>query len=144
VILLDANVLIYAYDETFVQHGAARRWLEDAFIEHDEIAIPLVSLLAFLRVMTNPGLFGEPMSVAQGAEIVSEWLARPNVGLAQPTRRHFELVAELARTGRVRGSMLMDAHLAALALEHGATLCTTDRDLARFKGLRLEDPIGSE
>ena len=88
-ILLDANVLIYAYDETFAQHRAARGWLEDAFIEHDEIAIPLVSLLAFLRVMTNPGLFGEPMSVDQGVEIVSEWLARPNVGVAQPTWRHW-------------------------------------------------------
>ena len=141
-ILLDANVLIYAYDETFAQHGAARDWLEDAFVDQDEIAIPVASLLAFLRVVTNPGLFGEPMDVDQGVEIVAEWLARPNVGIAQPTPRHFELLAELARTGKVRGPMLMDAHLAALAIEHGATLCTTDRDFGRFKGLRSEDPLG--
>jgi len=143
VILLDANVLIYAHDETSPHHGASRQWLEDAFSESDEVAIALVSLLAFLRVMTNPGLFDAPMSVAQAVEIVTEWLSLPNVGVAQPTRRHFEHVVQLARSGKVWGPMLMDAHLAALAIEHGATLCTTDRDFARFKGLRTEDPLGS-
>ena len=78
------------------------------------------------------------MDVEEAVEIVAEWLSRQDVGIVQPTRRHFELLAEVARTGKVRGPMLMDVHLAALAIEHGATLCTTDRDFGRFKGLRIE------
>jgi len=141
VILVDANILIYAYDETSASHRAARAWVEDAFGQEDEVGIALVSILAFLRIMTNPMLFDTPMSVAEAAEIVTEWVSRPNVGLVQPTQRHFELVAELARGGKARGPLLMDAHLAALAIEHGATLCTSDRDLWRFPGLRVEDPL---
>jgi toxin-antitoxin system PIN domain toxin len=140
--LVDANVLIYAHDGSSPHHEPARRWLEDAFSDADEVAIALVSILAFLRIMTHPGVFDPPMTVQDAVSIVSEWLSLPNVGVAQPTSRHWELIAELARTGKVRGPMLMDVHLAALAIEHGATLCTTDRDFARFKGLRLEDPIG--
>jgi len=92
-------------------------------------------------MMTNPESFGAPLAVKDALEIVTEWLSRPNVGLVQPTRRHFELVGELARTGKARGPLLRDAHVAALAVEHGATLCTSDRDFARFRGLRPEDPI---
>ena len=142
-ILIDSNILIYAYDETSPHHEAARRWLDGAVAEEDEIAIPLISLLAFMRVMTDPSLFGSPMGVADAGEIVAEWLSLPNVGMVQPTGRHFALLAELAQAGQARGAMMMDAHLAALAIEHVATVCTTDRDFARFKGLRLEDPIGS-
>jgi uncharacterized protein len=143
VILLDANLLIYAYDQTSPFHEPAKRWLEDVFSDDDEVAIALVSILAFLRVLTNPSVFDPPMTVSDAVEIVKEWLSLPQVGVAQPTSRHWELIAELARTGKARGPMLMDAHLAALAIEHGATLCTTDRDFARFRGLRFEDPIGS-
>ena len=142
-ILLDANVLIYGYDETSPHHEPARRWIEDAFSESEEIGIALVSILAFLRVMTNPGLFETPMMAAEAVEVVTEWLSRPNVGVAQPTPRHFELMSELARSGKARGPLLMDAHVAALAVEHGATLCTSDRDFTRFPGIRLEDPLGN-
>jgi len=141
VILLDVNLLIYAYDSTSPFHEAARRWVEGAFVEEDEVAVALVSVLAFLRIMTNPAVFDPPMPVAEAVEIVTEWVARANVGVVQPTGRHLELVADLARIGKVRGPMLMDVHLAALAIEHGATLCTTDRAFTRFRGLRVEDPI---
>jgi len=143
VIVLDANVLIYAHDETSPHHEPARQWIEDTFSGSDEIGIALVSILAFLRVMTNPGIFGAPVTVADAIEIVTEWLSRPNVGIVQPTGRHFEVLKDVARSGKARGPLLMDAHIAALSLEHGATLCTTDRDFARFKGVRIEDPIGS-
>ena len=142
-IVLDANVLIYAHDETSPHHEPARQWIEDTFSGSDEIGIALVSILAFLRVMTNPGIFGAPVTVADAIEIVTEWLSRPNVGIVQPTGRHFEVLKDVARSGKARGPLLMDAHIAALSLEHGATLCTTDRDFARFKGVRIEDPIGS-
>lgn len=141
-IVLDANVLIYAHDETSPHHEPARRWVEEAFSGSEEIGIALVSVLAFLRVMTNPGVFGEPLTVDDALEVVLDWLSRPNVGLVQPTGKHLALVGELARSGKARGPLVMDAHLAALALEHGARLCTSDRDFARFRGLRIEDPLG--
>ena len=142
-ILLDANLLIYSYDQTSPFHEAARTWIDGTFGEEDEVALALVSILAFLRIMTNPALFDPAMTVAEAAEIVTEWVSRPNVGVIQPTRGHYELVTELARSGKVRGPRLMDVHLAALAIEHGATLCTTDRGFVRFPGLRVEDPLAS-
>jgi uncharacterized protein len=143
VILIDANVLLYAYDVRSPFHERARTWLEGSLRTEDEVGVSLVALLAFLRIGTSPVVYSEPLPVDEAMDRVSGWLDRPNVGVVQPTRRHFELMNELARAGKVRGTKLMDAHLAALAIEHGATLCTTDRDFARFKGLRLEDPIES-
>jgi len=142
VIVLDANLLLYAYDSESPVHSRARDWLEATLVAEEEIGIALVSLLAFVRVGTSTSVFKQPLSVADAFEVISKWLDRPNVGILQPTRRHFELVAKLASSGKARGTLLMDAHLAALAIEHGATLCTTDRDFARFKGLRTEDPLG--
>jgi len=77
----------------------------------------------------------------EASEIVTGWLARPNVGIVQPTRRHFEVMGDLARSGKAKGPPLMDAHVAALAIEHGATLFSSDRDFARFPGFRVEDPL---
>jgi toxin-antitoxin system PIN domain toxin len=142
-ILVDANLLLYAFDLESPVHQQARLWLEETLVSEEEVGLAMVGLLAFLRIGTDARVFRRPMTVEQAIEVVLGWLTRPNVGVVQPTRRHFPLMAELARTGKVRGPMLMDAHLAALAIEHGATLCTTDRDFARFKGLRLEDPIGA-
>ncbi len=142
-ILLDANVLLYAYDISSPAHRRSRKWLQGTLEAEAEVGIALVSLLAFLRIATTPTVFERPLTVEDATAIVGRWLERPNVGVLQPTSRHWEVVADVARAGKARGPMLMDAHLAALAIEHGATLCTTDRDFARFKGLRLEDPVGS-
>lgn len=141
-ILVDANLLIYAYDETSPFHRTARGWLEETLNEQDEVAIALVSILAFLRIMTNPSIFEDPLPVDEAVEIANEWLDRPNVGVVQPTRRHLEVLDDVAGRGKIRGPRLMDAHLAALAIEHGATLYSSDRDFARFRGLKVVDPIG--
>ena len=141
-ILVDANLLLYAYDTSSPVHERARAWLEEILGSEDEVGVALVSLLAFLRIGTDPTVFERPMTVEDATGVISLWLARPNVGIVQPTPRHFELVAELAKSGKARGPLLMDAHLSALAMEHGATLCTTDRDFSRFDGVRTEDPIG--
>jgi len=143
VILLDANLLLYAYDISSPFHERARDWLEEVLGSEEEVVVALVSLLAFLRVGTSPMVFARPMAVEQAAGVVSRLLERPNVGILQPTRRHFEVVGELARTGKARGPLLMDAHIAALAVEHGATLFSSDRDFARFRGVRVEDPLAS-
>jgi toxin-antitoxin system PIN domain toxin len=143
VILVDANLAIYAYDRTSSRHEGARRWFEAALSGDEEVRFSLVTLLAFLRIMTNPAIFRQPARPADAIAIVRTWLARPNVKLATPTDRHWELLAEVASKGQARGPLLMDAHLAALAMEHGATLATTDRDFARFAGLRFHDPLAS-
>ena len=140
-ILLDANLLLYAYDVSSPLHERARAWLEETLGSEEEVGIALISLLAFLRIGTSPTVFARPLTLEQATGVVTGWLERPNVGMVQPTRRHMEMLGEVARSGKARGVLLMDAHLAALAIEHGATLCTSDRDFARFRGLRLEDPI---
>ncbi len=115
--------------------GEERREIQRAFLRDpesndskEEVGLALISVLAFLRIGTSPAASHLPMTVEEATEAVAGWLDRPNVGIVQPTRRHLGVMRELARIGRARGPLLMDAHLAALAIEHGATLCTTDRD----------------
>ncbi|MBA3728635.1 MAG: PIN domain-containing protein [Actinobacteria bacterium] len=141
-ILVDANILLYAYDASSTRHEAARGWLEEALGGDEEIRFALITLLAFVRLSTNPSLFRNPLRSDEAIEIVIAWLEQPVVGLADPTDLHWSRLAEVARVGQAHGPLLMDAHLAALAIEHGATLCTTDRDFARFRGLRFRDPLG--
>ena len=106
-----------------------------------KIGLSWDTILAFLRVSTTPRIFAEPLDVDAAAAIVSDWLRRPSVSVVSPTERHWEIFSKLLPRSRVRGSLIMDAHLAALAIEHGATLCTNDRDFARFPGLRVEYPL---
>jgi toxin-antitoxin system PIN domain toxin len=140
-ILVDANLLLYAYDSSSARHRPARRWLEDVLSGEDAVRFAPVSLLAFLRISTNAAVFRRPLSARDAIALVTTWLEVPVVGIAEPTDRHWSVVEALAAEGQARGPLLMDAHLAALAIEHGATLCTTDRDFARFSSLRFRDPL---
>lgn len=140
-ILLDANLLLYAYDDTSLRHEAARAWLEQTLSNEPDVRLGVVTVLAFVRIATDARVFEQPLDPADAIGIVAGMLARPNVSLASPGDRHWGLLAEVATTGQARGPMLMDAHLAALALEHGAALATTDRDFRRFPGVRLVDPL---
>lgn len=142
-ILIDANLLLYAYDSTSPNHAAARAWLEATLSGDEEVRIPLTSALAFIRIGTNPAVYHQPMSVATAVEIVAEWLDRPGVSLAVPAAGHWARLAKVATDGQARGPLVSDAHLAVLAQEHGAVLCTTDRDFARFDGLRVRNPLSS-
>ena len=139
-IVVDANILLYAYDRSSPRHAGARTWLEAAMDGSDELRFGLVTLLAFLRISTNPAVFHRPLRPPQAIAIVTSLLSGRSVGIATPSDRHWRILDELANKGQARGPMLMDAHIAALAMEHGASLATTDRDFARFPGLRLIDP----
>jgi hypothetical protein len=97
--------------------------------------------MAFLRVTTNSSIFPHAYTIAEASQIVSEWLARPTVDILLPSVRHWTILHELLERGQVRGPLVSDAHVAALAIEHGATLYTTDRDFARFPGLKWTNPI---
>jgi toxin-antitoxin system PIN domain toxin len=141
VIIVDANVLIYAYDARSPHHAAARSWLEAALSGTEAIRFPLVTLLAFVRILTNPNLYPNAPAPADLVDVIRSWLSQPNVAVATPSDGHWPLLAEVATIGQARGAALMDAHLAALAIEHGAVLATTDRGFARFEGLRTTDPV---
>ncbi len=140
-ILLDANILLYAYDRESSRHDAARRWVEGVLSGDEAVGFPLVTLIAFVRIATNPAVYRRPLTPARAVEIVSSWLARPNVSVAAPSERHWAILADTLERGQARGPLVVDAHLAALAIEHGATLASTDRDFARFPGLRFRDPL---
>ncbi|MEM6792538.1 MAG: TA system VapC family ribonuclease toxin [Acidobacteriota bacterium] len=140
-ILLDANVLIYAYDSRSPFHEHAKSWLEMTFRSLTPVRLPWTNILAFLRITTNGRILEQPFTTEEALEIVGEWLALPNVSTVEPTERHFTLLRRAVEDGRVQGAMMMDAHLAALANEHGLTLFSADRDFARFDELSWRDPF---
>jgi toxin-antitoxin system PIN domain toxin len=140
-LLVDANLLIYAYNSSAQQHRAARDWLDGQLTGAMPVGLPWSSLLAFLRVMTHPRLLARPVMTLDGWEQVSRWLSSPVVWVPQPTERHAEVLGQLLALPGVRGNLVHDADFAALAIEHGLILCSTDGDFARFPGLGWQNPL---
>ena len=140
-ILVDANILIYAHVSSFSQHDAARDWLDQQLNGSTRVGLPWDSILAFLRLVTNPRVFEHAEPIEDAWRQVREWLAFEVVWIPQPTERHAELLGQLLALPGIHGNLLPDAHLAALAIEHGLTLCSSDGDFARFRGLRWQDPL---
>jgi len=141
VILVDANLLIYAYSSNFAQHATARDWFDSQINGLTRVGLPWASLLAFLRVITNPRIFPRPLPMAKAWDQVSGWLACETVWVPAPTERHAGVLATLLAQPGVHGNLVPDAHLAALAIEHGLTLCSADGDFARFSSLRWINPL---
>jgi toxin-antitoxin system PIN domain toxin len=139
-ILIDANILIYAHVPTLPHHEAARRWLEEQLNE-SRVGLPWPSLLAFMRLVTNPRIFERPASITEAWSRVEEWLALPSVWIPQPTERHSQILGELLRKVVDRPTLIPDAHLAALAIEHNLILCSTDEDFTRFPQVRWLNPL---
>jgi toxin-antitoxin system PIN domain toxin len=142
-ILVDAYLLLYAHVSDFPQHEPAREWLDSRLNGLARVAMPWPSLLGFLRIATNPRVFARPEPIDSAWRQVAEWLSVPLVWIPLPTERHSSVLGELLTGGRASGNLVSDAHLAALAIEHGLTLCSTDGDFARFPALRWENPIAS-
>lgn len=140
-ILVDANLLLYAYHPRAAQHGASRAWLEAVLSAPDLVRFAWLTLWALIRIATNPRVFERPLSVCEAEAVVSSWLAQPNAGILEPGERHWEILQDLLRDGQIRGPLVMDAVLAAIAVEHGAIICTTDRDFSRFSHLRWTNPL---
>ncbi len=140
-ILIDANLLLYAYDAASPHQPKARAWLEDVFSGPQPVGLAWTSLLAFLRIGTHTGVFDQPFSIREAVDRVDEWFAQPAVRLLEPTERHWPILRDLLPESQTTGALVTDAHFAALAIEHGAVLCTTDRDFSRFEGLRTLDPL---
>jgi toxin-antitoxin system PIN domain toxin len=142
--LLDANTLLYAYDSNSTHHEACRDWLNTAFDAEEIIALPWQTLLALVRIATNPRAVQQPLTGPEACEIVGEWLQRPNVVVLDAGERFWEIFATLVDEAQLRGPLVTDAALAALAIENGATLCSTERDFRRFERLKVLDPTHFE
>ena len=140
-ILVDANLLVYAHVSDMAEHRKARAWLDARISGTSRIGLPWPSLISFLRVVTNPRVFARAESIEEAWEQVSSWLDQPNVWIPVPGEQHYQLLSNLLPYTRGRANLIPDAHLAALAMEHGLTLCSADGDFARFPGLSWENPL---
>jgi toxin-antitoxin system PIN domain toxin len=139
--LVDANVLLYAVDEGSPHHDVAKSWLEEQLSGSETFGFAWAVLLAFIRLVTNPRVFESPLSGDEALDLVDSWLAQPNATVLHPTDRHSQLLRELLGSLGTAGNLTSDAHLAALALEHGAELCSGDADFGRFAGIQWRNPL---
>lgn len=139
--LPDVNLLLYAIDPSAPRHRAARKWLEGRLSGNETFAFAWVVLLAFIRLSTNPRVFSEPFGPSEAFDVLEGWLAQPCATVVHPTERHASVLRELLEPLGTAANLTTDAHLAALAIEHGAELCSSDSDFSRFTGLRWTDPL---
>jgi uncharacterized protein len=136
--LPDANVLIYASDARSSHHARARKWLEMALSGTETVGFAMAVVVAFVRISTHPRIANPPLAPSEAFDVVDEWLTQPPATLLHPGRRHLALLRELVEESGTAGNLTGDAHLAALAIEHGGTLASFDGDFHRFGGLALE------
>lgn len=140
-VVVDANVLIFAVDADARNHEVAHGWLDGQLLRGASgVGLPWISLLAFLRIVTNPRILATPMSVTDAVDQVDAWLAAPAAVTVEPGHRHVAVLGELLTSARSGGNLVPDAHLAALAVEHNATVITYDGDFGRFPGVRHRKP----
>ena len=140
-ILLDANLLIYAINQDAPSHRKAKPWLESAISGPDTVGFSWNVLLAFLRLTTRPALFRNPLSVEIAFDLINSWLDQPSTTVVHAGPRHLRILRDLIVPMGTGGNLTSDAHLAALAIEHGAELCSSDNDFARFPGLKWRNPL---
>jgi toxin-antitoxin system PIN domain toxin len=139
--LPDLNLLLYAIDEGSAKHEKARVWLESILSDTEVVAFAWTVLLGFVRITTNPAVLEHPLSVKEALDYVDGWLDQPVADVVNPTNQHQRILRGLLQPLGAAGNLTTDAHLAALAIEHGAELCSSDTDFARFDGLRWSDPL---
>lgn len=140
--IVDLNILLYAVNRDSVKHSQASSWLKTALTESEVVALPWVVILGFLRITTRHGIFAQPLSFDQAAEVVDEWLTRPNVSVLRPGDGHWKILRRLLQSCGTAGNLTTDAHLATLAIEYGGCLYSSDHDFARFGNqLRYRNPL---
>lgn len=141
--LVDANLLLYAVDEASPHHKVAKPWLEQQLSGSETFAFAWTVLLAFIRLATNPRVFTAPLTLEEALDLLDSWLEQPPATVVHPTDRHAQLLRELLAPLGTAGNLTSDAHLAALSIEHGAELCSSDSDFARFPRVRWLNPLQS-
>lgn len=140
-ILVDANILLYAEDQLSPHHDQARMWWDATLSGASPVCLCWTVLAAFIRIGTNPRVFEQPLSLEQATSRVQGWLDQPCTRMVTPTERHWEVFQEMLRNGQAVANLVTDAHLAALAVEHGCELISTDADFSRFRGVRWRNPL---
>jgi uncharacterized protein len=141
VILVDANLLIYAVDADAPHHRQARAWLEDVLSSTTRIGLAWIVILAFMRITTRPGLLRKPLPPEGALAFVDEWLDQPYVIAVGPGEHHWQILRNLLKTTGTAGNLVADAHLASLAIEQGAAIYSTDHDFKRFPGVEHVNPL---
>lgn len=141
-ILIDANLLIYAVNKDAPQHKAAREWFERTLSGDERVGLPWVCLLAFLRITTRPGILANPLTVEQAADFVEGWLRQPFVEPVAPGLAHWPVFRHLLQAAGTGGNLTSDMHLAAMAIERGASIYSADHDFQRFAGVDHVNPLG--
>jgi toxin-antitoxin system PIN domain toxin len=141
VIVLEANILLYAYDSASGIHAKARAWIERTLSSGELVGLPWQTIGAFLRIVTNPKLPGQRFTLEEAGAVIDLWLEQPNVRPLAPGERHWPILRQMMINGQAQGLLPSDAHLAALTIERGGVLHTTDRDFTRFPGLRWVNPF---
>ncbi|MEJ1230223.1 MAG: TA system VapC family ribonuclease toxin [Galbitalea sp.] len=142
-ILIDANILVYAFSSSMPEHQAAYKWLDTQLRSRTHVALPWESTMGFVRLVSNGRMFSDPSNVATAWEQIEALLAEPNVWIPTPTPQHAQLVGELVRSGKFTTKDVPDIQLAALAISHGLKLASHDQGFARFEGLRWIDPLAA-
>jgi hypothetical protein len=141
VIVPDVNVIVHAYHAGSPRHARARAWWEETLSTPSSVGLAWVVALGFVRIVTHPRILANPLPAGTACAHVESWLAQPQVSLLHPGERHAGLLFDLLRRLGTAGNLTTDAHLAALAIEHQAELCSTDADFARFPGLKWRNPL---
>jgi toxin-antitoxin system PIN domain toxin len=139
--IVDLNLLIYAINSDAPQHLQARTWLERAISGYERIGLAWSVVLGFLRITTNGRAMPRPLTAEQAINIIDGWLDHPNISIVSPGERHWEVFKRITSPLGVAGNLTSDAHLAAIAIEHGATLCSADSDFGRFESLQWVNPL---
>ncbi|MFV0320433.1 MAG: TA system VapC family ribonuclease toxin [Microbacterium sp.] len=138
--IVDANILLYAVDDQSHFHTAARTWLDDAMNGVQRVGLPWVSLMAFQRIITHPRVTAHPLTAVEAWGYVTDWLDADLAWIPTPGASHRDILSRFLIDGDLRGNLVTDAHLAALAIEHGTGICSFDSDFARFEGLHWINP----
>jgi uncharacterized protein len=142
--LPDVNLLLYAYDSESPRQAGAREWLEETLSGTETVALAWLVMVGFLRIATNPAIFDRPWDASDALDLLDSWQAQPAVTVVHPTSRHAAVLRDLLTPLGAAGNLTSDAHLAALAIEHGATMYSSDNDFSRFAGLRWVDPLSAK
>ena len=140
-ILVDANILLYAEDSLSVHHATARAWWDEQLSGVEPVGLCWPVLTAFVRIATNPRLHQRPLTLTEACDRVQSWLEQPCIRLLQATDQHWRFFQEMLHSGNATGNLVTDAHLAAVAREHSCELCSSDTDFARFPGLKWRNPL---
>ena len=140
-ILVDANILLYAEDQLSSRHDAAREWWDAQLSQSSPVCLCWTVLGAFIRIGTNPRVFEHPLSLDQALSRVQSWIDQPCTRIVNPTERHWTVFQNMLREGQAVANLVTDAHLAALAVEHGCELMSTDSDFSRFSGIQWRNPL---